>query len=280
MKIKDLRIAFSKRLKGTYPDTEVQRFFQMTAQEYLGYSRMDIVMRLDQEVSIEKETQFLHTLALLEDQQPIQYIFGNSEFFGHSFFVSPATLIPRPETEELVQWILDEIPPDARVLDIGTGTGCIAISISKNLPQSQVTAYDVSRDALEVAQKNADHHQVPITFKEVDILTLPSIEPSFDIIVSNPPYVREQEKEHMRSNVLDNEPHLALFVTDTDPLLFYKKIGMLAFDNLSKGGSLYFEINQYLGEETRAMMETIGFKEVILRQDIYGENRMLKAIRY
>ncbi len=279
MKIKDLRIAFSKRLQGAYPDEEIQSFFQMAAQQYLGYSRMDIVIHLNQEVSLEQEAQFVHTLDRLENEEPIQYILGSSDFFGYSFFVSSATLIPRPETEELVEWVLNEASPQAKILDIGTGSGCIAISISKNLPETQVTAYDVSTEALEIAQKNAHQHQASVVFKEVNILEISALTETFDIIVSNPPYVREQEKADMQSNVLDNEPHQALFVTDTDPLVFYKKIGELAFDNLSTEGSLYFEINQYLGEETIALLKTIGYKEVTLRQDIFGKDRMLKAVR-
>ena len=190
-------------------------------------------------------------------------------------------MIPRPETEELVQWILDSNlkSEKLKILDIGTGSGCIAISLAKNLPKSQVFAIDVSEKALEIATKNAKQNEVQITFLAQNILETQDLDQQFDIIVSNPPYVRNLEKETIKKNVLDYEPHLALFVEDDDALIFYRKISELALKNLSSQGQLYFEINQYLGTPMVDLLRNQGFENVALRKDIYGNDRMTKAIR-
>lgn len=282
MKIKDLRAHFVKHLQEIYPQEEVHSFFQITAQHFLNYSRIDIVLHLEEEVTEVQAQQFLDTQTRLADQEPIQYILGDTEFYGLPFEVTVDTLIPRPETEELVTWIIDDYNSgenDLRILDIGTGSGCIAISIAKYVEKAIVTAYDISEKALKVATRNATQNEVAVQFDMVDILQASSLSKSFDIIVSNPPYVRELEKEEMKPNVLDNEPHTALFVSDTDPLVFYRKIGQLAFDNLSIDGSLFFEINQYLSKETKQLLQEIGFTEVIVRKDMFGNDRMVKAIR-
>ena len=282
MKIKDLRAHFVKHLQEIYPQEEVHSFFQITAQHFLNYSRIDIVLHLEEEVTEVQAQQFLDTQTRLADQEPIQYILGDTEFYGLPFEVTVDTLIPRPETEELVTWVIDDYNSgenDLQILDIGTGSGCIAISIAKHVKKATVTAYDISEKALKVAKRNATQNEVTVQFEMVDILQASSLSKSFDIIVSNPPYVRELEKEEMKPNVLDNEPHTALFVSDTDPLVFYRKIGQLAFDNLSIDGSLFFEINQYLSEETKQLLQEIGFTEVIIRKDMFGNDRMVKAIR-
>jgi release factor glutamine methyltransferase len=226
----------------------------------------------------------------LKNQRPIQYILGETTFYGLSFLVNENTLIPRPETEELVELIIESTNYELRntklkVLDIGTGSGCIAISLAKHLPTSEVYAIDVSEEALVTAKKNAELNKVAIDFIStniLDVVTLSAVaglDKQFDIIVSNPPYVRNLEKSEIKPNVLEYEPHLALFVDDIDPLLFYRKIAELAIKNLNPNGKLYFEINQYLGKETIKLLEDFGFRNVELKKDIYGNDRMLRATK-
>lgn len=194
-------------------------------------------------------------------------------------------LVPRPETEELVDWIIDENrdKPHLQILDIGTGSGCIAISLAKNLKETQVTAIDVSVKALEIASQNALYNKAEINFIQADILKTENLMPNlslspFDIIVSNPPYVRHLEKTSISRNVLDFEPHLALFVEDNDALLFYRKIAQLALQNLKPNGKLYFEINQYLGQEMVNLLASLGFVAITLKKDIYGNDRMIRCL--
>ncbi len=235
--------------------------------------------------------QWKSIVADLKRQKPIQYILGETEFFGLKFEVNENTLIPRPETEELVQWIIDdekkrEYKTGCKILDIGTGSGCIAVSLAKNIPRTEVFAIDVSEQALTTAIKNASINAVNVHFINANVLALDDLNnfhadtghPTFfDVIVSNPPYVRNLEKAEIKPNVLEYEPHLALFVEDTDALLFYRKIAQLALKNLSPKGKLYFEINQYLGNETVQLLESLGFKNIELRKDIYGNDRMVSA---
>jgi release factor glutamine methyltransferase len=223
-------------------------------------------------------------MAELKKQKPIQYILGETEFYGLPFLVNENVLIPRPETEELVALILAEgkgkrEEGKVRILDIGTGSGCIPIALKKHLPEAEVSAIDVSEKALALAMKNAELNQVDFHFRLQDILATDDLESSFDIIVSNPPYVRHLEKIEIQPNVLQYEPHLALFVADDDALLFYRKIAALAQKHLTPKGKLYFEINQYLGKETVALVESFGFTEVRLHQDIYGNDRMVSAVK-
>jgi len=198
------------------------------------------------------------------------------------FEVDSTVLIPRPETEELVEWIIQSQKSEMevenlKILDIGTGSGCIAISLAKNIPKATVFAIDVSEKALATAQKNATINEVNVTFISKNILETEDLEQQFDVIVSNPPYVRELEKQEIKKNVLDNEPHLALFVEDNDALVFYRKIAELAQRNLSPHGQLFFEINQYLGKEMIDLLEKMGFKNIELRKDIYGNDRMIQG---
>jgi release factor glutamine methyltransferase len=217
----------------------------------------------------------------LKKEIPIQYLLGKTSFYGLDFEVNNHVLIPRSETEELVEWIIQSTSKlekkDLKILDIGTGSGCIAISIAKNLPSASVFAIDVSENALATAHKNAERNKVNITFINQNILETEDLKQQFDIIVSNPPYVRHLEKAEIKKNVLDNEPHLALFVEDNDALIFYRKIAALAQKNLSPNGKLYFEINQYLGKEMIALLEKMNFKNIELRKDIYGNDRMITA---
>jgi release factor glutamine methyltransferase len=220
----------------------------------------------------------------LIDFTPIQYLLGRTEFYGLEFQVNGNTLIPRPETEELVQWILFDCEraqrtQPLRILDIGTGSGCIAIALAKNLPDAMVSAIDVSPEALEVAARNAVFNGVKVQFLQQDILETTDLATQYDIIVSNPPYVRELEKQEIKPNVLEHEPHLALFVADDDALVFHKKITQLALKHLAQDGKLYFEINQYLGTEMVELLKNLDFKSLNLRKDIYGNDRVLKADR-
>ncbi len=278
MKIKTYKEDFITTLTPLYGQMESESFFNLLLEDYHNLKRVDLALRPDLEFSSPDVSKWNGALAALLKEIPIQYIIGKTHFYGLSFEVNANVLIPRPETEELVEWILANNPPQQKqqlkILDIGTGSGCIAISLAKNLPNAAVFAIDVSAKALEVAQRNAQLNDVEVAFILQDILTAENLPESFDIIVSNPPYVRNLEKQEIKNNVLHNEPHLALFVDDFDALLFYRKITALAIQNLQMNGELYFEINQYLAKETMDLLETNGFSHLELRQDIYGNNRM------
>jgi release factor glutamine methyltransferase len=244
-------------------------------------NRLDFALKPGKEISSEEKEKFESAIYRLSQHEPIQYIIGETEFFGLKFKVDKNVLIPRPETEELVQWILNDIkesrtPSKLRILDIGTGSGCIAISLAKNLPNAEIFALDISEKALKTARENADSNKVKVNFIQADILNMEALTEKFDLIVSNPPYVREMEKAEMHRNVLENEPDLALYVKDTDPLIFYRKIAKLAEESLIKDGSLYFEINQYLANETKEILKNTGFKTE-LKKDIFGNYRMLRG---
>ena len=234
------------------------------------------------QISEEEVQKWEAIISELKTEKPIQYIIGETWFYDSKFYVNEHTLIPRPETEELVDWIVSKFPktqnPKAiTVLDIGTGTGCIPISIKKNIPQAEVFAIDVSEEALKVAKRNAIENKVEVHFILQNILDAEKLESKFDVIVSNPPYVRNLEKEEIKKNVLEYEPHLALFVEDNDAMLFYRKIAQLAKESLTENGKLFFEINQYLGKETFELLEQLGFQNIELRKDIYSNDRMIKC---
>ncbi|WP_438424498.1 peptide chain release factor N(5)-glutamine methyltransferase [Aquimarina macrocephali] len=280
MKIKDLRANFTNSLSRIYDSEEILSFFYILSEEILGLKRVDVAMHLDKILTIDEKANFDKARRRLEKQEPIQYIIGETYFYGIPFVVNENVLIPRPETEELVGWIIEDQKKDKQsitILDIGTGSGCIAISLAKKIPEAKVYAMDISEQAIQVARDNAKKNQVDITFIKSDILEVEELFQDFDIIVSNPPYVRELEKKEMRPNVLDNEPQQALFVSDNEPLLFYKKITDLAKEKLKENGGLYFEINQYLGVETKNMIKSKGFKSVEVRKDLYGNERMIRA---
>lgn len=269
-------------LREEYPPQEVSTFFNLLAESYLGMTRLEIALSPDKSLSPQEISRFRWALKKLLDHQPIQYIIGETEFSGLVFKVDHNVLVPRPETEELVEWVLADTEKDGqedlKILDIGTGSGCIAISLAKKLPWAKVAAMDISAGALEVAQKNARRHGTRVKFLRADILSTEELEGYYDIIISNPPYVRELERSGMNRNVLDNEPSGALFVKDEDPLLFYDKITKLAIQSLPQGGKLYFEVNQFLGEATRDLVKREGFSTE-LRKDIFGNDRMLKAVK-
>ncbi len=271
---------FQDRLNEEYPIEEVNSFFHLLTEAFLGLTRLDLALDPSRELPAAQKVKFEDAMKRLTLHEPIQYIIGETEFFGFPFKVDPNVLIPRPETEELVEWILEDVRSSGKekisILDIGTGSGCIGISLAKNLPGASVTALDVSEEALKVATANAQLNNVRVNFLKVDILTAMNLPGKFDVIVSNPPYVRELEKPEMHRNVLENEPHLALYVKDEDPLIFYKKITKLAKTGLLSGGSLYFEINQYLSSEMKELLQNEGFK-MQLKKDIFGNFRMLKG---
>ncbi len=282
MKIKDYRTQFIDVLTPIYDAGEAESFFYLILEEKQKLKRIDLALQPDLLFSEEEIVVWNLILEELKKEIPIQYLLGTTSFYGLDFEVNPNVLIPRPETEELVEWIIRnnskiEKFKDLKILDIGTGSGCIAISLAKNLPDATVSAIDVSEKALATAKKNAQNNSVNVSFINQNILQTEDLKQQFDIIVSNPPYVRNLEKEEIKKNVLDNEPHLALFVEDEDALVFYKKIAQLAQKNLTTNGILFFEINQYLGLETVALLEELQFKDIELRKDIYGNDRMIRC---
>lgn len=299
MTLKNFRTYFTDALKEIYPNTEIDTFFFSLLEEKLNLQRVDTVMQPDYLIADANLSELKIILKRLQKEEPIQYILGNTEFYGLPFKVNKNTLIPRPETEELVEWIIKEVKElqsnkiaklDAyiipkkneekslSIIDIGTGTGCIPISLAKNLNNVKISAVDVSSEALKVAQQNATLNTVDVSFLEMDIIETKELPQQYNLIVSNPPYVRELEKTEISNNVLENEPHLALFVKDDNPLIFYSKIADLAKSHLKKDGLLFFEINQYLGKETIEMLKQKGFKTIKLKKDLFGNDRMVKAI--
>ena len=282
MKIKEYRTQFIDLLTPIYDAGEAESFFYLILEEKQKLKRIDLALQPDLLFSEEEIVVWNSILEELKKEIPIQYLLGSTSFYGLDFEVNPNVLIPRPETEELVEWIIRnnlkiEKFKDLKILDIGTGSGCIAISLAKNLPNATVSAIDVSEKALATAKKNAQNNSVNVSFINQDILETEDLGQQFDIIVSNPPYVRNLEKEEIKKNVLDNEPHLALFVEDKDALIFYKKIANLALKNLTTNGILFFEINQYLGLETVTLLKELQFKDIELRKDMYGNDRMIRC---
>ncbi|MDT7833006.1 peptide chain release factor N(5)-glutamine methyltransferase [Flavobacteriaceae bacterium S356] len=282
MMLKTYKQHFKTSLSSLYPDAEIDSFFFLLIEEYLGLQRIDISLQPNFEIDSSQQNKLDGALQRLQKEEPVQYILRKTEFYGLPLLVNTHTLIPRPETEELVEWILNDLTSNSiqdslEILDVGTGSGCIPISIGKNNASTNISAIDISSKALEVAKKNARLNEVSIDFIQTDILKTNQLPKKYDLIVSNPPYVRELEKIEIKKNVLENEPHVALFVKDNNPLLFYHKIADLAKEALKKEGALYFEINQYLGKETVALLQTKGFKKVTLRKDLFGNDRMVKA---
>ena len=279
MKLKAQKELFLKTLENDYPVEEVLSFFFLLTEAILGVRRLDLALEPDLEIESANIGRFEDALLRLKNHEPIQYIIGETEFFGLTFSVDNNVLVPRPETEDLVQWILEDFALEdkpLKILDIGTGSGCIAISLARHLPKAKVSAIDISEKALEIAKANAKCNSVEISFIQQDILNTETLLGDWDIIVSNPPYVRELEKKDMQRNVLDHEPETALYVKDEDPLLFYNKITKLAKQALKPKAKLYFEINQYLAKETEEMMQEQGFSSE-KRKDIFGNFRMLRA---
>ena len=288
MLLKNYKTTFLQELSSLYEEQEIESFFYIILEKLHGLKRIDLALNPQTVMDGAHLKQWKNIVSELKKQRPVQYILGETAFHGLSFLVNENTLIPRPETEELVELIIKSFESSVsgsglRILDIGTGSGCIAISLAKHLPTSEVFAIDVSEKALATAKKNAELNKVAIDFIStniLDVVTLSAVaglDKQFDIIVSNPPYVRNLEKDEIKPNVLEYEPHLALFVDDIDPLLFYRKIAELAIKNLNPNGKLYFEINQYLGKETIKLLEDFGFRNVELKKDIYGNDRIISC---
>lgn len=267
-------------LQDIYPPEEVKALSMLICCDMLGVDALDIYMGKDIILSACKQRELENIIFRLQKNEPIQYIRGYAEFCGRNFRVVPGVLIPRPETAELVDLIVKENPDARRLLDIGTGSGCIAISLDKNLPDAKVDAWDISEEALAIARKNNEELDAQVTFRRQDVFSADGIQgASYDIIVSNPPYVTETEKTEMEANVLDWEPELALFVPDEDPLRFYRRIAELGRELLRPGGKLYFEINQAYGQDMIRMIEMNQYRDVRVIKDIFGKDRILTANR-
>jgi release factor glutamine methyltransferase len=267
-------------LSPIYCRQEIEGITKLIFEKVLGLTRLQVHLNQHKILTSANLTQITEIVNRLLQFEPIQYILGETEFYGLPIKVNSGVLIPRPETEELVDWIINDCHYENPViLDIGTGSGCIPIALSKNLTAASTVAWDISPDALMVARENAKINKVKINFVCVDILKMkyPVQKQKYDIIVSNPPYVTVSEKGAMLKNVVDFEPHIALFVADKDPLIFYRTIAELATDLLKPSGKLYFEINEQFGNETVDLLSLKRFKNIILRKDINGKERMLKA---
>ncbi|WP_297087270.1 peptide chain release factor N(5)-glutamine methyltransferase [uncultured Draconibacterium sp.] len=266
-------------LEGIYPESEILGFTKLLFDQVLGFSYTQMILAKTRMLEQEDVKKIKTIVSRLKNHEPIQYILGATEFYGLQLELEPGVLIPRPETEELVQWVCQtQLPKQARVLDIGTGSGCIALAIKNEIPDAEVWAVDKSEKAMELAAKNAKTNNLQLHFKQTDILNWQEEHwPQFDVVLSNPPYVRESEKAQMQANVLEHEPELALFVSDNDPLLFYRTIAQFAKDHLKNGGLLFFEINESFGEEMVNLVKSLGFSSVELRRDLENKNRMLRC---
>lgn len=265
-------------LKDLYSPDEISSLTRLILEKEFAIPFADILACKFNHLSDAEMQKLTEIVGKLKNSEPIQYILGETDFFGLAFYVNGSVLIPRPETEELVQWVLESAEnKPIKILDIGTGSGCIAVTLAKKLPSAEVHAWDISEDALEVARRNAERNGVKVIFSKRDMLLEPVSDEKFDIIVSNPPYVTEVEKTEMQENVLNFEPHLALFVPDDNALVFYEKIADFALTNLNKGGQLFFEINRAKGADIAHLLEEKGFTNIELRKDISGNERMVMA---
>ena len=280
--VKDIRNYYCEQLCSIYGKDEASAMILILLEHYFKITRVKMAMEPNLRLSESEMLTFHFAVKDLLKNKPIQYIIGETDFCDLKFKVNENVLIPRPETSELVMKIvnsqLSTFNSQLSILDIGTGSGCIAISLAKNIPDSKVYALDISEKALEVAKGNAINNNVDVTFINDDILSLKNnIDTKFDIIVSNPPYVRELEKAEMRDNVLNWEPHNALFVSDNDPLIFYRNILEFAKNNLKQNGEIWFEINEYLGKEMTVLCKEYGFSDVKIFEDFRGKERVVKV---
>ncbi|WP_324026812.1 peptide chain release factor N(5)-glutamine methyltransferase [Maribacter sp. BPC-D8] len=287
MLLREINNIYHSELDVIYGKEEVNSFFYLLIEHYFDLERFVLVIQPELVIDKEQETVIFQALSELKLEKPIQHIIGTAYFMDLDFKVNGYVLIPRPETEELVRWILDDHKNTAKaltILDMGTGSGCIPISLDKNLTDAKVFGLDISTDALKVAEENNGLHGANVKFFKADMLSLNTetsvkeLDQKFDIIISNPPYVRELEKAEMQNNVIDHEPSLALFVPDEDPLKFYSSVVNFAAEHLNEKGCLYLEINQYLGKETKQLLEKSNFKTIELRKDMFGNDRMIKGI--
>lgn len=280
--ISSIRKVIQNELKPLYPNTEVEGLERIILEETLENSWFTIISQGNITVNETQVARIHQLIAELKTYRPIQHILGYSWFYDLKFQVSPNVLVPRQETEELVHLIIQENNTQAKhILDIGTGSGCIAVSLAQNLPKSTVAAYDISAEALQIAKTNTLQNNAQVNYHKFDILneTQNPTQKNFDIIVSNPPYVRNSEKKHMHDNVLKHDPHLALFVDDSDPLIFYRKIGEYALKHVNQNGLLYVEINEALGRETAQLFNQQGFTNTKIIKDLQGKDRFVKAVK-
>lgn len=289
-----------RKLTQVYDDGEAKAIARLAYEVRFGLTLTDLCLGKDTQLSADDQAQAAEMCNRLLQHEPVQYVLGQAEFCGRSFHVAPGVLIPRPETEELCQWIVkhEELRrhsltnstkhSECSILDIGTGSGCIAVTLAAELPQAEVTAWDISAEALHVARENACSNDVQVTFLQVDILTLqpsPStadhapLTPQWDVIVSNPPYICNKERAMMEANVLEHEPHTALFVPDDDPLLFYRTIAQYGQEALKPDGWLYFEINPLYATSLTTLLSRMSFYDIETRNDQYGKQRMIRARR-
>jgi release factor glutamine methyltransferase len=279
MILSEIQNKFRSGLSGYYPDNEIRQIFFLVSEYMLNYSKIDTFLKTGEPISAEITEKFDQVLLRLQNWEPVQYILGSTWFYGLKFEVDQRVLIPRQETEELVDWLLKtEGNKPVDLLDIGCGSGCISVSLAVNAPQIKVSACDISPDALKVALKNAEINKADIRFFEFDMLSnYASLPGKFHVIVSNPPYVRPQEKLLMQRNVLDYEPGMAIFAPEHDPLLYYKRIALLARKYLHDGGSLYLEINEHFPREMVKMLKNTGLYSVELKNDLNGKARMIRG---
>lgn len=267
-------------LCGIYPESEVVALAKWILTEVFHLSVTELYTGKDNDFPDDKRRKLENILARLKQHEPLQYILGEVSFAGVCLEVTPDVLIPRPETAELIDWIAaDYAQGGVKILDVGTGSGCIPIALAHRLPEVQVTSWDVSEKALQVAARNVMRNGVNVTLERVDVLSDAVPPVRVDVLVSNPPYITEQERTDMERNVLDWEPELALFVPDHDPLLFYRRIAEIGQKALPEGGALYYEINRAYGPDTVALLQAMGYAQIELRKDMFGNDRMVKAIR-
>ena len=278
--LKDLQTS----LKGEYSESEIHVLGMLILEKLTGFSRIWLLIHKELKLNDEQNIIASQYLERLKNHEPIQYILGETEFYGLKFKVNPSVLIPRPETEELVEWVKPPHPPKGgflsgtpTLLDVGSGSGCIAVALKKKFPSANVSAMDISPEALALAKENAALNEVNIEFIQDDILHPAATDRKWDVIVSNPPYIPASEQRYLHKNVTDFEPHLALFVQDNDPLIFYRKIAEFALSHLTAGGRLYVEIHQSLGRQCCQLLESMGFQSVELRKDLSGNDRMISS---
>jgi len=280
-----------RQLAQIYDEGEAKAIARMTYEERFGLTLSDIYLGKDTQLSADCQTELEEIAKRLLQGEPIQYVLGQTDFCGRTFMVNEHVLIPRPETEELCQWIVGSeqrkvISDKYSILDIGTGSGCIACTLAAEMPEAEVTAWDISEEALKIARENANHNNVHVTFEQVDVLNLPSPLPfgggrgeALSLIVSNPPYICNKERDAMETNVLEHEPHTALFVPDDDPLLFYRAIAQYGQSALKDGGWLYFEINPLYADDMQRMLSMMSYHDIEIKEDQYGKQRMIRACR-
>jgi release factor glutamine methyltransferase len=281
MNLRTFKETFHSALEEQYAPLEREHLFYLVVEELLGLSRARAHLDQGKELRPSAFASLQTVLRRLALNEPIQYILGVTYFYGLKIEVDPAVLIPRPETEELVRWVIDEVGnAECRIIDFGTGSGCIPIALKKNLPNSEITGVDVSIEALNVAQRNADLNHCRVDFFHFDMLAQQSLGfEKYDVFVSNPPYVTKDDRKSMRPTVVEFEPHRALFVPDHDPLVFYRNIVDLAEGNLQSGGKIFFEINESFGREIRSLLMDHGYDAVEIRNDLTGRTRMAKAVK-